>query len=1701
MAMTDVLAEITRRLASGESLEAISRALRPAHWTAVLRACAVARTFDAALYEEVLRPHALAAEPATPALEELVRARAVEPVGSEPGRFALSGANRNAYFLDWVQELADGVMPAELVALEGDIAVVHRRARNHAEAVRHLLLARPKDALALFRERFAAADGLRDFAACQDLVDALGDPDRLPFADPAISELRLDRAGYVRARDYWAADYSRSAQFLQPTGLIQNAERLLAGERRVWQMYAPGGAGKTMQLRWLVARYCVPEERDVLCARIDFDVINTHAVGRHPWLLLLEIAEQFDLRLPGRAFERLDSYAAYRVLLNRHSSTPAQVAAAGIDRLDGEAVEKEVLETFAERLNRARPDRPVLLVVDTLEELLLHGHGETERTLRMFGRLLKSCPNLRLVLAGRYNLRERLPEALRAFPRKQVQHIQVRKFSQAQAHAYLTGLRGITNNALVRVAARKAAGLPFTLALFADLIEQDPTIGVEELRACQEPLVRYLIDRVVRRIDDPAVRWLLRYGVIPRRLRREDVFTVMRPWLARGITDRSDADDPRRDDHHLHGSDDIFPFAAAEPTDEELDRAWQRLLDYAGSSAWVSRHAGDDSTVIFHAKVLAPMRLLVSGHQVFGRLHRDFIAHFDELATAHPEQWVTYMKEATYHRFQAGDPQAARMWASALQKVNKDGSRSEQIQELCEEVLGDEYLDEGFPRLRLDGQPLIRHGSVADAHLAIAAVAARSYLDVPSVNPSDPAWSEVERRLAWVRKLRRATDEPFDTRDRESYLQALVLYGRGHFDEAAQVVQGTLDAGVGDELRESLQVLLSRIQVRASDPRAETTYRAAIHTARVRGVPQNEARISLELARNLQEQGRIDQAVELHNQVAVSSGATAVSSDAFRRLHNRALLRRAGAEIASFAPSSAVRTLREIDLGALRPAERVDACMAEARARLLMGHSIRAFEALRRAEETSQSDVHDSTRYHGLAECAVLRGIIEGRVLAVDDAERSFARAAGLWSDLGHPDGHPSSLLHYARFLAQSLGDLRRAANALEQLRTVDTTGEYAVPAALLWRELARQGYAVADASLLDVALRSRMDLLDGGVAAVLADPSRAQALAKALAAVEPAEARLSALSGLAGCSAPEGDPVPELELLRPLFAPLADGPPQSVDHCLRLAALAEFERVSGRHHEATRLVAQAYPVLAASADLDDPLPTWTWTKAQIRINGVPEGALSRSLCAQAATPRPPLLRASAHWLLALTESDVGDKRALLIHASEHLSEVHRPSLWAQYILRSIALVNDDESTRRAALRMSASLGYPSEDGSAPSVDLARAEHEDVYHVDSSFRITSGPLPTAHALYANWRNAVSANSSSLRRRAQATPPVDSVRIQADEAGLHAFPWELALRPRNAAPYRTLPEAAEAVDVRAVQAVLNTATADRKLVTDGVWGSLSQAAAAGALGVALTAVGGPIAAVSTMPTVWRLVRIARWRAQKRAGAGTVLVLRDEPVEGDTSYVSPTAARLALGGYRMHGFDVREIPSSAGLPRLKAPPAVVHVRAPLRLKGGTLPCFELSATHLSHGERLDRAAMGADLTPDRLAEWLTQFEPGTQPLIVLDPPLPGSPADIPLQLVLRNLFAATLFASGYAPAVLGMGLRDPASGRQTELLAQAAVGDISLLNLCTQLRRAPNGTASRFADADWGDGILEAASVALFASPTALRVSEPETPPTP
>lgn len=1708
---TGLSAELIRRMAAGETPQEIIRSFLPPPWRAVLRASAVARTFDANLYEQVLRPWAMKSHSEVPALAELIEERAVVNVPGEPEKYSLPESDRNSYFAEWLNPAQPDLFPT-LRILEKRIAEHAREAGDEHEELRHLLLADPERALTLFDEHFERADNLRDFAACEDYVDVLRDPDRSAHLTPELCERLQNRTGYVRARSYWAADYARSAQYLPPDDLLWDADRLLRGESRVWHLHAAGGAGKTMMLRWLVARRWVPAPSDVLCARLDFDFISARAVGQHPWLILLEVAEQLCRRLPKSVFERLDAYATYRVLLDRRPSRLAKDVAQTINSLDSAAVEERLLSDFAVRLNEASAGQPCVLVIDTLEELLLHGTAEAERLLHMLTRMLDCCPGLRLIIAGRYDLRESVPDAIRAFDDAGIEHRELKPFTAQQARAYLCEKRGITDGELVRAAFRKSHGLPFTLALCADVIDSDPGITPEALTSHQEPHLHYLIDRVVQRIDDRDVRWLLRYGVIPRRLSADDVRTVMAPWIARGILGSEDVDDPLRDAHHLRGRPDVFPTSSQPP--ERLDDAWRRLLDYASASSWVSRHAGDDSVVVFHPNVVAPMRQLVAHQPVARYLHLAFAQRFDDLAQAEPSQWISHTREGVYHRFQAGDPHADAFWRQAVDRADRQG-RVEDMRELAEEVLGHEYVDGDAPRQRTGNGLLISHATLAAAHLTIATSLVLKQAEETTYSPADPMWNEVESRLALVDRLRNTAPSPFPPDSAESILRASLLSGKNMHIEAQKLIRDALPRETDDRWRERLQVTLARIQAAVNDSNAETTYRDALATARSE---TSRLLISLELAQELERQGRISQAFEIEDAVSLPQEEApeteqprpGTERERLAALRTRATLAKARRQLQAFAPTEAITTLQQLELSAATASQRMETCLLRAQGYHLLGQSKQALDALDHVRRLSTGS-ESPTAYRYLAASLMRKGTIEGELLAADAAQESFDRAAGLWSDLGFPKGHPHCLLLYASYLARHLGDLRRAAQALKNLRAADGRNEWAVQRGLLWRELRTLGYQVRDEDLLVVPAGTRNELLRGGVAAALGSHQQSERLAEALATLQPPPARLTALAGLATYPTPlNPDPCPELDLLAPLFDGIVQPADTAADQQVQVLRLAEFERIRGRVKQAAALADRAHRILTREAP-DDPLPIWRRARSQIRIQGEVRPQTNRRLI-RTAPEEAPLLAAVGRWLTAKQTHSPLVKEEQLSAAAEALSHVRQASLWEAHILRLVGQTHGQESMWLAADRMLARLGHPEPWSQASRTvhELARPHDERVLDITTDTDSTLDHDALAETLRQDWRTAAQQAAPRLSDVALAGRHASNTQVQSDDPAAHAFPWELVpvadgLEDRDTVLYRNLPDTAESADIRALQAALR-AISTPELVVDGLLGTLTAAAVGAALSKNISGAARTVLFSVGAAALWQLMRDNRRQTRPQLGARTVLLLENTPGEATAD---PRPMRRPLADvYQSQGCAALQLVTPEALPTTnESAPALLHVSAPLKAKAGSTPYFDLSPVGLSHSDRLGSKASGSDLDPSRLVRWLATFEPGTQPLIVLAPPRPSSTADIPLQLVLRNHFAAMLFASGVTPAVICTGLTRtpdlPAMVLATGLLRDAPLLDLykavrAMLLLHSEDETTVDGKRHRktLQNLDWRHDTLTALCTTLFATPSALRISEPQ-----
>ncbi|MHB9757030.1 hypothetical protein ACYBSK_21885 [Streptomyces sp. BYX5S] len=1685
-------AELVDRLGQGEALDDIRRALLPGEWTEVLQAAAVARFFDEETYREVIQPFLGVTRPS---LTALLQRGAVEEVAGQRLSYQVPDTHRPAYLLPWLEENSAPPDPARLPELERRLSE-HWGARGRPnERLRHLMLADPQAAAALFTELFLASDAKRDFTRCQDLVDVLADPDRATIAPRPLLKLAEDRAGYLRARTYWAADYARCAQFLEPDGLWERAKRLLSPQGpRVWQMHGTGGTGKTMQLRWLVSRRAVTADPDINCARIDFDVVDPLNAAHWPWLLLLEAAEQLEQRLPQRVFTGLDKYAAYRSLLRRPTSRSAAEAARGIRSQDESRIGREVVEAFTSRFNKsfgAERPQPVLLVVDTLEEVVLRSASRTDGLLRLLGETVRACPALRLILSGRPDLSIRHGQALASLG--DYENVQVRQFSAAEADRYLREIRDVRHPELREIIVSRSAGMPFHLALFADVTDKNPDITAQELASLRDPLIRYLVKRVLRRIEDPVVLWLVRYGVIPRRLRREHVHDILRPHLEKRMTAGAVVDDPLTDAHHLHDKKEVFP-PVPPPDRERLDDAWEKLLQYAGGSSWISEVAGDEESVVFHSVVLGPMRDLISDKSVFTELHRDFAVRFEERAEAaagsDAESWAWYLREALYHRFQMRDPQAPQRWRDAMERAWADGN-TDQLRGLAEEILGDEYVDREAPRQVRDGT-VITFSLMAEAHLNIAYAQFREAMTegTPS-EVHDHVWAEVELHLTRAQELFERGGVGPEERPhsvREDVVRAAMLGLGGNAGDAVRL----LDAHVLSRAELPVLERLWGLSIRAAQLRLLRSQdtAAAYHEVLVFAHDIGELGVAASAAAAEAAQrrlmGDVGRAIELYAQAAE------VCERAGRPTFP-AVAQQAGLLLRCRRPQQALDVLEGVRVDT--PAEHADRARLQAKAQLLLGREEPALTAIRRAD-TAAGQLQGAERYRHLAQNAQLRGVALGELQEIPDANDCFISATGLWSELGYLTGEPECHYLFARFLLRDSMDFTSAHRLLEPKESPGQEPEFALRLHLLAREWAKRTHGVTSVEGMPVpygelpALVRPLQVLCR-IAGLTEDQSADEQLThltRALDEVRPAQARLATLRDLVDNPALEHRvPWP---LLRPFYEMTEDC--DNPDRALARLLIAQV----GGNGDAVRL-RRAVDSLVEGAG-DNRLIVWRCGRIAARLGHrdlavellrrvpwerprpVPNGA-----------PRVPHARLALAALLLLAGIEPDHEEAVVafnraVALASHTGLV-QPSL----------LVTLTECARRVQVdgvpqridELLRSLSWPVLRDADVQEDLrlfqdwpgeralALRRHPDIDPVDDEASPHPAKLAAWHA--DEWLLRAALSKPTLRRLRYA-------RLESDDATAHALPWEMTLQhtldaagcDEQPVMYRALPTAARHIDVRWLQLSLNRQL-DEHLDLDGLLGPDTRAALSRVQPGDTTA-GWPIVTPDTRRTLQRL-------EARQPGPRKVLVFGTKQDERLVPLSYWQRGRLP----KRREFPVRlvvvdSVTDIGG--RLSAAPEgadVLHIAAPLRQRDG-MPYLDFSPP--GHARRLESKARGSDLFPGQLSRWLAEFEPGTTPLVVLDPPCPGSEVDIHVQLALRNLFAAHLFRIGFCPAVVCTGLFPEGGLEHVITFYQALSEQDPLAHAVRRLRGRGPGGEDRGTTFENDEDALRA--TALYAASSAL-----------
>ncbi|WP_309670904.1 peptidoglycan-binding domain-containing protein [Gemmatimonas sp.] len=480
---------------------------------------------------------------------------------------------------------------------------------------------------------------------------------------------------------------------------IKAAKPAVRRDQWILNVEAQGGAGKTMFLRWLSARKCI--HQGVPYARLDFDFVDPRLTRIAPWYLLAQCARVIDAQLPGRPLRGLVARADDVVPFETFALGPQEVSRA-LGRLRSDVALEHgpaVLDEMAQALSSSEAPA-VVIVLDTLEVAMLHPEADLVALLRVLQALHDRCPKVRVILSGRFDLSEKLSGFAAQFGAR-TRTIALDRLSDAESRAYLVTKRGMPQGVVVRAIADRCNGMPFALSLFADEWQINPRLTAAEVREIPGPELHYLVERVLKRVPRP-VAWLLRYGVVARRLNRAFLADVVLPELEQLRRNRR-FDNPLRDTEVLAQYFDANALAQGEEV-LSAELLWADLERHASAFSFVSRDPSQPHCLVIHEEVVRPMRAELQRQPVCRRLHRRAMQlgerRAERIGIGNEGEWVAERADALYHALRTVEREARRGWRTAMATTNRHHAWRARA------LLASELLDESVKvpvDLRLEG--------------------------------------------------------------------------------------------------------------------------------------------------------------------------------------------------------------------------------------------------------------------------------------------------------------------------------------------------------------------------------------------------------------------------------------------------------------------------------------------------------------------------------------------------------------------------------------------------------------------------------------------------------------------------------------------------------------------------------------------------------------------------------------------------------------------------------------------------------------------------------------------------------------------------------------------------------------------------------------------------------------------------------------
>lgn len=281
----------------------------------------------------------------------------------------------------------------------------------------------------------------------------------------------------------------------------------------------PGGVGKsTLVARFLLEHAQAHEEDRFPFAYLDFD--RPDLVADEPLTLLTEAVRQLGIEYPEvrENCERLRQ--GWLMQLSERDTRAGATPALALESIRVAAV-RDAVHAIG---GLAGGTRPILLVLDTFEEVQYRGEHAVNEIWKLLTELRARIPSLRIVIAGRSEVDQ-----------PSINSLALTTFDELSAIGYLQA-KGIGDENLARRIFGLFGGSPLTLKLAADVAKLEgeadafKAINLQEgfgKRLGDEQIQRQLYHRVLKHVHNPEVRKLAHPGLLLRRITPEAILKVL----------------------------------------------------------------------------------------------------------------------------------------------------------------------------------------------------------------------------------------------------------------------------------------------------------------------------------------------------------------------------------------------------------------------------------------------------------------------------------------------------------------------------------------------------------------------------------------------------------------------------------------------------------------------------------------------------------------------------------------------------------------------------------------------------------------------------------------------------------------------------------------------------------------------------------------------------------------------------------------------------------------------------------------------------------------------------------------------------------------------------------------------------------------------------------------------------------------------